>query len=269
MDLGLRGKRVLITGSTKGIGLATAKLFLEEGARVVLNGSSESSVKYAINELGGRSESLQAVVADVSSHDDIDEMFEFVDGVFGGIDVLINNAGIYRRSSLMALSNDGWNDIINADLSSVFWCSKRAFSSMQRRSVMDGVILNASSFAALLPSTGYGAYGAAKAAIINLTKTLAAELAPYNIRVNAYVPGTILTDMTSSDISQDREGLLSRIALRRFGSPDEVANVLAFLCSEKAAYITGSVVEVSGGKYAVQNPDAAWEGVNRMAVDYS
>lgn len=257
MDLGLSGKRILITGSSRGIGLATARVFVEEGARVIINGTNEQVLKTALNNLGGPSNTVQSVLADISSEEDIERMFKFVDNWLGGLDVLINNAAIYSKSPLVSMSNEQWNKTICTNLNSVFWSCKNAFYRMKDLE-HDGVILNASSFGAVIPGVGSGAYSATKAAIVNLTRTLAAEFAPYNIRVNAYVPGTIETDMTRNDIRYNEQSILSRISQHRFGQPNEVANVLAFLCSPKASYITGTTVEVSGGKFTVQNPDIPW-----------
>jgi len=144
---------------------------------------------------------------------------------------------------------------MSINVRSVLLCTQAASAAMPQ----GGVIINAASFAALIGSAGSGAYAASKAAVLSLTKTFAAELAPKRIRVNAYIPGVIATGMTSDVISQKGEGLLTQIAIGRLGRPEDVASAVVFLASDAAGYLTGMALEISGGKLCVQNPDYAWK----------
>lgn len=258
MDLGLKGKRVLITGSTRGIGLAAAKTFLEEGARVFINGVNKERLENVVNELKQSSAEVYGFAADVSEQSDVNHLFAAMDQEFGGLDILVNNAAVHHRIPWMNLSEEIWDKDMNINLKSLFMCSKKAVERM-RNNLDGGVILNASSFAALIPSAGVGLYAATKAAIINVTKTMAAEFAPYHIRVNAYIPGLVDTDINKEVIASKGAQVRSQIVMNREGRPEEIAAPMAFLSSSKASYISGTALEISGGKFAVQSPLAAWE----------
>jgi len=256
MNLGLEGKRVLITGSTRGIGLAAARAFLDEGARVLINGVNKKRLEDVVGELGTHGYDVRGGIADVSRESEVDELFVQMDRDFGGIDVLVNNAAVHHRVTLMELSEETWDRELAVNLKSVFLCSKKAVQRMMKQD--GGVILNASSFAAMIPGFATGVYSASKAAIVNITRSMAAEFAPYRIRVNAYIPGLINTDMNREQIQQKGDTVRSVIALNREGQPEEIAAPLVFLASQKAAYITGAFLEITGGKFAVQNPADAW-----------
>lgn len=258
MDLKLQGKRVLITGSSRGIGLAAARLFLQEGASVIVHGVNEARLQETVAGLCEQGTPCCGIAADVSKRDQVKRLFEEVQREFGGIDVLVNNAGIYpHRSPLQETTDEEWDQIMNTNLKSVLMCSQAAVSFMKQQD-RGGVILHASSFGAIVPSAGAGLYAAAKAAIINLTRTMSAEYAPWNIRVNAYVPGVVETDMTAQVRQTHQEALVSQIALKRIAKAEEIAAPVVFLASSQASYITGAVLEVSGGKLAVQNGSDAW-----------
>lgn len=158
---------------------------------------------------------------------------------------------------LMDITLSDWEKMVRVNLTGVLFGTQIAARAMGEKG---GVILNASSYASLVPSVGGTMYGATKAAVTNMTKTMAAELAPQHIRVNAYVPGVIDTPMNADRIAADITGsLIDAIALHRVGSPEEMAKVLIFLASDAASYITGTTIEVSGGKYAVQNSNVLWK----------
>lgn len=186
-------------------------------------------------------------------------MQAFADAVvsrFGTIDVWINNAGINVGKRLMEITPEDWQQTVAVNLSGVLFGTQIAARAMGEKG---GVILNASSFASLIPSVGGTMYGATKAAVSNMTKTMAAELAPQHIRVNAYIPGIIDTPMNAERIADDaNHALINAIALHRVGTADEMAQALIFLASDQASYITGTAIEVSGGKYAVQNSEILW-----------
>lgn len=251
------GKVVGVTGaaSIQGIGFAIAKKFLESGAKVFicdLNNEALAEAKKKLEQIG----EVAAFQTDVSKADSVKEMFAGVNKLWGKLDVFINNAGIYPQAMMCDMSEQQWDTVMNVNIKSVFLCAKEAHSYMKESG---GVIINAASYAALIGSAGSGAYAASKSAVYSMTKTLAAELAPYGIRVNGFIPGVIATGMTQGVIDAKRNELEAAIAQRRLGTPEEVANAAAFLASEEASYITGTFIEVSGGKLCVQNPDFAWK----------
>lgn len=253
MDLGLRNKVVIVTGAAQGMGQAIAQTFAAEGANVILVDIADAShVAEDIESSGGCAVPVTADVADSA------QVMGVVDGVlekFGRIDVLVNNAGVLREAYVVDTEEGLWDFMLAVNLKSVFLFSKAVATAMM--SQRSGCIINASSFAALVPSAGHGAYAAAKAGVISLTKTLAGELGPYNIRVVAYVPGVIATRLTEEMRKKIGPQMLRAIPGRRFGSPQDVANVVAFLASQPASYVNGAVVEISGGKLAVQNVASA------------
>ncbi|WP_127583233.1 SDR family NAD(P)-dependent oxidoreductase [Paenibacillus koleovorans] len=259
MDLQLHGKKALITGSTRGIGMAVARALLQEGAEVAINGTNEGRLETALAELSRPDAVVRGKCADIASPEDVRALFRFMEEEMGGLDILINNAGIYRTAMpFLDIQESDYEETMSVNFKSLLFCGQ-AGAALMRRQGRGGVILNASSYAALIPSAGSSLYAASKAAISNLTRAMAGELAPYGIRVNAYIPGVIATDMNSGAIASNREGLLSQISLGRFGEPEEVAAPLVFLASSQASYITGCILEVTGGKLAVQQPAAAWQ----------
>jgi NAD(P)-dependent dehydrogenase (short-subunit alcohol dehydrogenase family) len=199
---------------------------------------------------------VKSYVLDVSSEAEVTEMFAKVHEEYGKLDIFVNNAGVYPQRFLCEMDLKQWDLTMNVNVKSVFLCAREAFRYMK---TTGGVIINAASYAALIGSAGSGAYAASKSAVYSLTKTLAAELAPYGIRVNGFIPGVIETGMTQGVIDAKKEELVQAIALHRLGEPKDVANAVAFLASEEASYLTGTFIEVSGGKICVQNPDSPWK----------
>lgn len=257
MDLGYQGKVVGVTGaaSPRGIGFAIARRMLQEGASVFLCDLKQEAVDAAVNELSAYG-TVKGYAADVSDEQAVTALFDQAVADFGKIDVFISNAGIYPQCALMDMTAAQWDTVMGVNLRSVFLCAQNAYRCMKERG---GVLINAASYAAVLASAGSGAYAASKSAVYSLTKTLAAELAPYNIRVNGFIPGVIATGMTQGVIDAKGDSLVSQIALRRLGEPDDVAKAVAFLASDAAGYITGTFLEISGGKLCVQNPDYAYQ----------
>ena len=256
MNITLSGKVAVITGGTRGIGFSIAKVFGMEGAKVAICGRSEDRLKDALDELKELGIEAFGMAIDVSDEMQFSEFADSVESKFGGIDIWINNAGIYPNSKITDMTTSEWTESFAVNVNSVFIGSRLAKEKLIKRN--GGVLINAASFAALMPSVNRGAYAATKAAIYSMTKTLAAELAPNNIRVLGYIPGVIETDLTMPVIVSGGDSVLSQLALNRIGKPDEVAYPLLFLASEYASYITGTFIEISGGKFCVQNPRQAW-----------
>lgn len=256
------GKIALVTGSSRGIGKSIAHVLMERGATVYVNSRNAERAEAACEELKkkGFSGDCYPIAADVSKRPQVEQMVDQIIEEKGQIDFLINNAGISSRSSLLNLTDEHWNDVLDINLRGVFLCTQCAARHMIKRKY--GRIVNATSYAARHAGLNRGAYSAAKAGVTAVTKVWAGELAPYGIRVNAYSPGDIATEIMADLIGSQDELLLSRVALRRYGEPEEVANLVAFLLSSESDYITGTVVDISGGKFVVQNPGEAWLSCN-------
>ncbi len=256
MDLNLAGKVVVVTGGAAGIGEACVLAFLRENCKVAVCGRSRDNLEQLKNKVAVQGYTVYGQQADVSQRSQVKDFAQAVYEHYGKIDIWINNAGIAAKTALVEMSEEDWDLVLNTNLKSVFLGSQVAAQYMTRGG--GGVILNASSYAAVIPSAGSGAYGAAKAAVSNLTRTLAAELAPANIRVNGYIPGVINTRMNAKRLAEQGAETISQIALNRAGDANEVAAGIVFLASDAASYITGTDLEISGGKFAVQIPGDCW-----------
>jgi 3-oxoacyl-[acyl-carrier protein] reductase len=256
MDVNLRGKVAVVTGGTTGIGYATAELFAREGAEVAICSSSQKNVDKAVSILATRGLDVYGQAVNVSNREEIFGFADQVEEVFGGIDIWVSNAGTFLKKKLIDTPEEEWHETMDVNLKSVYYGGLIAADKLKKRG--GGVLINAASFGALIPVLGSGAYAASKAAVINMTGSLAGELAPFNIRVVGFIPGLIETPMTADFVATKRESLASQVALNRLGTPSEVANVLLFLASDCASYITGTSVEIAGGKFCVQNPANAW-----------
>lgn len=256
MDVNLKNKVAVVTGGTAGIGLATAELFAREGAQVAICSSRQANVDKAVKALVAKGLNVHGETVDVSNRDG---MFAFADRVeqkFGGIDVWVSNAGIMIEKKIIDTPEDQWHKTMDVNLKSVYYGGLIAADKIRKRG--GGVLINAASFATLIPSVGSGVYAASKAAIASMTRTLAGELAPFNIRVVGFIPGVIETPMTAGWIERKGKILASQHALNRVGRAEEIANVLLFLASDYASFITGTCMEITGGKFCVQNPSDAW-----------
>ncbi|WP_288264591.1 3-oxoacyl-[acyl-carrier-protein] reductase [Dialister succinatiphilus] len=239
-------KTALVTGASRGIGRAIALALASKGFAVALNyaGSHDAAeaVKKEIEDAGGKAFTVQG---DVSKSEEVDRIFKTVKDEFGGLDVLVNNAGINRDALLIRMKESNWDDVIATDLKSDFLTTKAAAAMMMRK--RKGSIINISSVVGIMGNIGQANYAAAKAGVIGLTKACAKEMAARNIRVNAVAPGFIETAMTDGIPEKIREGMIASIPMGRMGQPEDIARAVCFLASDDASYITGQVLVVDGG----------------------
>lgn len=253
MDLGLKDKVVVITGGSQGIGKAAAKEFAREGAHVCVCARRQERLDEARAEFAAEGFDLMTMQVDVTKYDQLEALADAAVEKFGRIDVWINNAGVNQYKFLIDYEPDDLRRIIETDLIAVITGSQIAAKRMKETG--GGVIISASSFAAITPHAGKAPYAACKSGVLSLTKAMAAEFAPYNIRAVAYIPGMIKTEISRDNIALNGEKLLADIPMRRFGEPEDLAKGIVFLASDVAAgYINGVALEISGGKRCVQNP---------------
>lgn len=241
----LKGKVAVITGGTRGIGYATAKKFLENEAKVVLLGSKQETVEKAIKELKQINSSYEVIgfYPNLSSKEEMNEVFKKVKEIYGRIDILINNAGISSKTKIEDYSEEEYDKITNLNIKSVFNCSKQIIPYLKETK---GVILNTSSMVSIYGQPSGVMYPTTKFAVNGITKSLARELAPQGIRVNAVAPGIINTDMVAKLPKEMIEPLIKTIPFGRIGEPEDIANAFLFLSSNLSSYITGVVLSVDG-----------------------
>lgn len=244
MNQRLRDKVAIITGAAQGIGLATARKFLDEGATVVACDISKASIDAALTSLSGRG-AISAMVVDVTARAQIDAMVGEVKQRHGRIDVLVNNAGITIDARLQKMTDDQFDRVIDVNLKGTYNCARAVVDTMVQQA--SGVILNASSVVGIYGNFGQTNYAASKFGVIGFVKTWARELGPKGIRCNAVAPGFVATHILDTIPEKVLEQLKERVPLRRLGMPEDIANVYAFLASDEASYINGAVIEVSGG----------------------
>jgi len=245
----LSGKVVLVTGASRGIGQAISLILGKNGATVIGTATSESgaaaiSKTFQENSIIGKGFSLN-----VTENHQIEDLMKSIGDEFGSVDILINNAGITRDNLLMRMKDDEWNDIMDTNLASVYKMSKAVLRGMMKKK--NGRIISIASVVGSMGNAGQTNYSAAKAGIMGFTKSLAREVGPRGITVNAVAPGFIKTDMTDALPADQKEFLANQIPLGRLGTVDEIAESVLFLAGESGGYITAQTLHVNGGMYTV------------------
>jgi len=235
-------KVALITGGSRGIGKACAQHFRDEGAKVILCGRNADSLKNAAAEMGG---SCRGIVCDVADQEAVNQLVEEVVAAYGGLHILVNNAGVTDDGLLPRMKTEQWDRVIAVNLNGAFYACRAAAKPMLKQRF--GRIINIGSVVGLRGQAGQCNYAAAKAGLMGFTKAYAREVASRNITVNLVAPGLIETDMTADMSESARDAAVKQIPLGRPGTPEEVAAVVAFLASGAAAYITGAVIPIDGG----------------------
>lgn len=246
MNIDLSDRVSLVTGASRGIGRAIATCLAGCGATVIINynksGEQANALRLEIAGSGGVSETFQA---DVSDPEQVKSLFAFVSDKYGKIDVLINNAGVIKDNLLLAMDLSEWDRVLDTNLRGAFLCTKYAAEMMMARH--SGSIVNVSSISAIRGGRGQTNYAAAKGGLVSFTQSCAIELASKGIRVNAVLPGMIMTEMSARVRKRAGDRILERIPSGRFGEPEDVANVVAFLASGKSSYIIGQAICIDGG----------------------
>lgn len=242
-----KGKNVLVTGATRGIGLAIAQAFAQAGANIAFCGTNEEAVKKTVEELSAFGVKVFGLKADIASAADCDALIDGTIKTLGGLDVLVNNAGITRDNLTVRMSEEDWDAVINTNLKGTFLVSKAALKVMFRQ--RSGNIVNISSVVGQSGNAGQVNYAATKAGVIGMTKSLAKEFGSRNVRVNSVAPGFVRTAMTDALPEEVKAKALADVPLKRFAEPADIAKAVMFLAGEDSSYITGQILAVNGGLY--------------------
>ncbi len=236
----------MVTGASRGIGRACAKRLAKDGFAVVINFShSEEQARAVLQEIEADGGEGMLCRADVSNLDEVKSMMREASQRYGQIDVLVNNAGIVKDEYLLMLSSEALDQCMDINVKGYFYCTQQAVLKMFRKK--SGVIVNVSSVSSMMAIAGQSVYSATKGAVNSMTRSMAKELAPYGIRVNAVAPGFIETEMIDNLSDEKKKQYLEKIALGRFGKTEDVANVVAMLCSDSFSYMTGQTLVIDGG----------------------
>lgn len=264
MHVDIEGKVAVITGAGRGIGEGLAHRFSQERARLVLLERNAESLAQVAEALRGQGADVEAIHCDVSLPDQVQDAFDRAVSRFGTVHLLINNAGVAPAATVERMSVAEWEDTFANNTRSVMLCCQAAIPHFKAQRW--GRVMNASSFAAIIPSHAFAAYAASKAAVNAFTRVLAAELGPWGVTVNAYAPGMVPTPLNHfAEARPERQAaLLNTLAVRRWETPDDIASLLVFLSSDQAAYITGTLIDISGGKFAVQFPEIAYREAGQL-----
>lgn len=242
----LKGKNAIVTGGSRGIGKAIALELAQNGANIIINyTSNKEAAEKTVKEIQQLGVKALAICCDVRDADAIKKMIDRIEEDFDTIDILVNNAGITRDNLLLRMKEEEWQQVMDVNLKGVFLCTKAVIRKMIKQK--QGRIINISSVVGVIGNAGQANYSASKAGVIGFTKSIAREVSTKGINVNAVAPGFIDTDMTAILSEDIKENLLNNIPLKRFGKPEDVANLVVFLSSDKSNYITGEVINVDGG----------------------
>lgn len=245
--MSLEGKIALVTGASRGIGAAIAETLAADGATVIGTATSDKGAANISEYLRKKGFSGRGMVLDVTSADSVAALLKSIQAEFGAPEILVNNAGITKDNLLMRMSEEEWFDVINTNLSAVFRLSKACLRGMMK--ARTGRIVNITSIVGSMGNAGQTNYAATKAGVAGFTRSLAKEVGSRSITVNAVAPGFIDTDMTRSLPEEQKKALQVGISLGRLGQPQEIANVVKFLCGDAASYVTGETIHVNGGMY--------------------
>jgi len=245
----LSGKVALVTGASRGIGQAISLILGKNGATVIGTATSKSGSDAISRTFQEHKISGKGFALNVTENDQIENLMKSISDEFGSVDILVNNAGITRDNLLMRMKDDEWNDIMNTNLASVYKMSKAVLRGMMKKK--SGRIISIASVVGAMGNAGQTNYSAAKAGIMGFTKSLAREVGPRGITVNAIAPGFIKTDMTDALPEDQKKFLANQIPLGRLGTVDEIAESVLFLAAESGAYITAQTIHVNGGMYTV------------------
>ena len=258
MLIDLKGRVAIVTGAGRGIGLEIARTLAIEGVTTVVTDVRQELLNAVGDEWDRQGWSGAQHLCDVRDKVACAAVAEEVERAFGRIDILVNNAGVAGGGPVETLDEDDWDQNLDINLKGTMLMSQAVIPAMKRQ--RSGRILNAASFAAIVPSIGGAAYASSKAGVEALTRVMAGELGPFDITVNCYAPGMVPTEMNRfADADPGRqEALLDTLSLRRWGQPADVANLICFLASDLAGYITGTMIDISGGKFATQMPWMAY-----------
>jgi len=257
--INLEGRVAIVTGGGRGIGRDLVKRLAEEGVTTVALDVNQADLDSLGAELAASGPRSSQFVCDVTNYAQIEEVVAATTNLYGRIDILVNNAGVSGMGPVDLLSEEAWRFCHDVNLTGTFLMCKAVIPVM--KSQHSGRIINASSFAAIIPSVAHAAYASSKAAVTHFTRAVAGELGPWDITVNSYAPGMVPTALNHFDErpSPEQDVLLDTLTLRRWGSKEDIGNVVCFLASDQAAYITGTLIDVSGGKLATQVPSVAYD----------
>jgi 3-oxoacyl-[acyl-carrier protein] reductase len=245
MFMDLTGKRAIVTGAGQGIGKATALKLAQQGADIVVDDINAETAPQTAQEIQDLGRKGVAVIADVSKRDHVEKIIQTAIDELGGIDILVNNAGIARSNVLARLKDEEWDEVLNVNLKGIFYATQAAARYMMKQ--RSGKIISISSIYGRIGVIGDANYSAAKSGIVGFTKSVARELARYNINVNAIMPGLVDTDLLRGIPEKYLKPMIEEVPLKRVGRPEDIANVVAFLASEDSSYMTGAILEVTGG----------------------
>ena len=259
MEINITNKVAIVTGAAKGIGRVIAIQLSKEGVRLALWDKDETGLVSLTNYIKENGGEAHYSVCDVSNEEQVESALDKVIEKFSTVDILVANAGIANFSKIIEMDVKSWDEVFAVNTRGVFICAKKIAPIMIKNK--NGRIIIASSFAAIIPSVNAAAYAASKSAVVSITRVLSAELGPWNITVNAYAPGMIDTDMSNiANLSNERkEAMLDTLAIREWGRAEDIASLVIFLASEQARYITGTLIDASGGKFSVQFQNLARE----------